>query len=68
VQRKLEALIRHYHHLEIEQERARPEGSVRHQIRRRMREDCDRFERLLAECARQDHPIRLAGLPKAPWR
>jgi len=46
---ELEALVRHYHHLESEHERAHPEGSVRHHLGLLMDEDRDRFEHLLAE-------------------
>ncbi len=45
---ELEALVRHYHHVESEHERAHPEGTVRHHLGVLMREDRDRFERLLA--------------------
>jgi hypothetical protein len=46
---ELEALVRHYHHVESEHERAHPEGSVRHHLGLQLREDRDRFEHLLAE-------------------
>ena len=46
---ELEALVRHYHHVESEHERTHPEGSVRHHLGRQLREDRDRFEHLLAE-------------------
>jgi hypothetical protein len=45
---ELQALIKHYHHVESEHERAHPEGSVRHHLERQLREDRDRFEHLLA--------------------
>jgi hypothetical protein len=45
---ELEALVRHYHHLESEHERAHPEGSVRHHLELRLHADRERFERLLA--------------------
>ncbi len=46
---ELEAVVRHYHHLESEHERAHPEGSVRRHLGRQLREDRERFEHLLAE-------------------
>lgn len=46
---ELEALVRHYHHVESEHERAHPEGSARHHVGLLMDEDRDRFEHLLAE-------------------
>jgi hypothetical protein len=45
---ELEALVRHYHHVESEHERAHPEGTVRHHLEVRLREDRERFEHLLA--------------------
>jgi hypothetical protein len=45
---ELEALVRHYHHVESEHERAHPEGSVRHHLEPRLHDDRERFERLLA--------------------
>jgi len=45
---ELEALVRHYHHLESEHERAHPEGSVPHHLELRLPADRERFERLLA--------------------
>ena len=45
---ELESLIRHYHHLESEHERAHPRGSVRHHLELRLHDDAERFERLLA--------------------
>ncbi len=45
---ELEALVRHYHHLESEHERAHPDGSVRHHLAVLMQQDRDRFEHLLA--------------------
>ncbi|MGZ4186667.1 MAG: hypothetical protein ACXVFA_14925 [Solirubrobacteraceae bacterium] len=57
----LEALVRHYHHVESEHERAHPEGSVRHHLGRQLREDRDRFEHLLAEYVPDD-------TARAAWR
>jgi hypothetical protein len=45
---ELEALAMHYHHVESEHERAHPQGTVRHHLEMRLREDRERFERLLA--------------------
>ena len=46
---ELEALVRHYHHVESEHERAHPQGSVRRHLERRLDHDRRRFEHLLAE-------------------
>jgi len=46
---ELEALVRHYHHVESEHERAHPEGSVRRHLELRLDHDRRRFEHLLAE-------------------
>jgi len=46
---ELEALVRHYHHVESEHERAHLEGSVRRHLERRLDHDRRRFEHLLAE-------------------
>jgi hypothetical protein len=56
---ELEALVRHYHHLESEHERAHPEGTVRHHLGLLMGEDRDRFERLLTEFV-PDESVRAA--------
>jgi hypothetical protein len=45
---ELEAVVRHYHHVESEHERANPEGSVRHHLEQRLHEQRGRFEHLLA--------------------
>jgi len=45
---ELEALVRDYHHVESEHERAHPEGAVRHHLALRLREDRERFEHALA--------------------
>ncbi len=44
---ELEALVRHYHHLESEHERAHAEGSVRRHLETRLHDDGERFERVL---------------------
>ena len=46
---ELEALVRHYHHVESEHERAHPQGSVRRRLELRLDHDRKRFEHLLAE-------------------
>jgi hypothetical protein len=46
---ELEALVRHYHHLESEHERAHPQGSARRHLERRLEHDRERFEHLLGE-------------------
>jgi hypothetical protein len=46
---ELEALVRHYHHLESEHERAHPDGSARRHLELRLEHDRERFEHLLAE-------------------
>ena len=46
---ELEALVRHYHHVESEHERARPQGSVRRHLELRLDHDRERLEHLLAE-------------------
>jgi hypothetical protein len=46
---ELEALVRHYHHVESEHERAHPRGSVRRQLELRLDHDRERFDHLLAE-------------------
>ena len=46
---ELEALVRHYHHVESEHERAHPQGSVRRHLELRLDHDRRRFEHLLAE-------------------
>jgi hypothetical protein len=46
---ELEALVRHYHHVESEHERAHPQGSVRRHLELRLEHDRERFEHLLAE-------------------
>ena len=46
---ELEALVRHYHHVESEHERAHPLGSVRRHLQLRLDHDRRRFEHLLAE-------------------
>lgn len=45
----LEALARHYHHLQNEHKRAAPESSVRRRIEPRLLHVRERFEQLLAE-------------------
>lgn len=46
---ELEALVRHYHHVESEHEHARAEGSVRHHLELPLQHDRERFEHLLRE-------------------
>ena len=46
---ELEALVRHYHHVESEHKRAHPQGSVRRHLELRLDHDRRRFEHLLAE-------------------
>jgi hypothetical protein len=46
---ELEALARHYHHLQNEHKRARPDGTVRRQIEARLMQTRARFDRLLDE-------------------
>jgi plasmid stabilization system protein ParE len=46
---ELEALARHYHHLQNEHKRKRPEGAVRRQIENRLVQTRERFDRLLEE-------------------
>jgi hypothetical protein len=46
---ELEALVRHYHHVESEHERAHPQGSVRRHLELRLDHDRERFEHVLAE-------------------
>jgi hypothetical protein len=46
---ELEALVRHYHHVESEHERAHPQGSIRRHLELRLEHDRRRFEHLLAE-------------------
>jgi len=46
---ELEAVVRHYHHLESEHERAHPQGSARHHLELSLNHDRERFEHLLAE-------------------
>lgn len=45
----LEALVRHYHHLRNEHERASPGGATRRRIEHRLLEVRERFDRVLAE-------------------
>jgi len=46
---ELEALVRHYHHVESEHERAHAQGSLRRHLELRLDRDRRRFEHLLAE-------------------
>jgi len=46
---ELEALVRHYHHVESEHERAHPQGSVRRHLDLRSHRDRERLDHLLAE-------------------
>jgi hypothetical protein len=46
---ELEALVRHYHHLEGEYERAHPGSSAHRHLEHRLARDRERFEHLLAE-------------------
>jgi hypothetical protein len=54
----LEALVRHYHHLQGEHTRAAPEGRVRRRVEDRMLEVQERFERELAEWVRDDDLVQ----------
>jgi hypothetical protein len=56
---ELEALVRHYHHVESEHERAHPGGTVRHHLEMRLHEDRERLERVLAEYV-PDEDVRRA--------
>ncbi|MHB1570947.1 MAG: hypothetical protein ACYC0H_17330 [Solirubrobacteraceae bacterium] len=56
---ELEAIVRHYHHVESEHERAHREGSVRHHLEQQLNEDQSRFEHLLAEYV-PDESVRAA--------
>jgi hypothetical protein len=51
---ELEALVRDYHHVESEHERAHSQGSVRHHLELRLQRDRERFEHLLAEYVSQE--------------
>jgi hypothetical protein len=46
---ELEALVRHYHHLQNEHERASPESSTRRRLEDRLLDVRERFDRLLEE-------------------
>jgi hypothetical protein len=46
---ELEALVRRYHHVESQHERAHPHGSVRRHLESRLDQDRRRLEHLLAE-------------------
>jgi hypothetical protein len=46
---ELEALVRHYHHLQNEHERASPESSTRRRLEERLLDVRERFDRLLEE-------------------
>ena len=50
----LEALVRHYHHLRHEHERASPGGATRRRIEHRQLEVRERFDRVLAEWVHDD--------------
>lgn len=58
---ELQALVRHYHHLQNEHQRASPEGGVRRRIEDRLLETRSRFDRLLAEWV-PDEELRRAWL------
>lgn len=45
----LEALVRHYHHLQNEHQRAAPESSARRKLGERLLDVQERFDRVLAE-------------------
>jgi hypothetical protein len=51
---ELEALVRHYHHLQNEHERASPESSTRRRLEERLLDVRERFDRLLEEWAPED--------------
>jgi hypothetical protein len=46
---ELEALARHYHHLQVEHQNAAPGSAIRRRLEDRLLEVRERFERLLAE-------------------
>jgi hypothetical protein len=56
---ELEAVVRHYRHVESEHGHARAEGSVRHHLELRLQHDRERFEHLLAEYV-SDEAVRRA--------
>ncbi len=56
---ELEAVVRHYHHIESEHRHARAEGSVRHHLELRLKHDRERFEHLLGEYV-SDETVRRA--------
>jgi hypothetical protein len=56
---ELEAVVRHYHHVESEHRHARAEGSVRHHLELRLKHDQERFEHLLDEYV-SDETVRRA--------
>ena len=55
---ELEALVRNYHHVESERERAHPEGSVRQHLEQRLHEQGARFEHVLAACVSDERGRR----------
>jgi hypothetical protein len=54
----LEALVRHYHHLRHEHERASPGGATRRRVEHRLLEVRERFDRLLAEWVHDDDLVQ----------
>jgi hypothetical protein len=54
----LEALVRHYHHLQNEHKRASPESRVRRRVEDRQLDVRERFERELAEWVHDDDLAR----------
>jgi hypothetical protein len=55
---ELEALVRHYHHLQNEHKHAAPGGRVRRRIEDRMLDVQERFERLLGEWVQDEDLVR----------
>lgn len=58
---ELDALARHYHHLQVEHQSARPESSVRRRIEAKLLDVRERFDRVLEEWV-PDEELR------AEWR
>jgi len=71
---ELEALVRHYHHLQNEHERASPESSTRRRLEERLLDVRERFDRLLEEWVPEDelrlewreHLHNRAPMPSGP--
>ncbi len=71
---ELEALVRHYHHLESEHKRASPESSTRRRLEERLLDVRERFDRVLEEWVPEDelrrewreHLHNRAPMPSGP--